>query len=66
MTRALERRITCLERIHTPGAGPPLLVLCEPGESKEEAILRTCGSTGLPPRGPKEPPHVILQPLEPS
>jgi len=66
MRRGLERRITCLERIHTPGAGPPLLILCEPGESKDKAIFRICGSAGLPPRGPKEPPHLILQPLEPS
>ena len=63
MTHGLEHRIARLERIYTPRAGLPLLILCEPGESKEEAIFRMCGSAGLPPRGLKEPPHLILQPL---
>ena len=48
MTRALERRITCLERIQTLLADPPLLILCEPGESKEATIRRVCGAAGLP------------------
>jgi hypothetical protein len=66
MTRALERRITCLERIQTLLADPPLLILCEPGESKEATIRRVCGAAGLPARAPKDAPHLILQALEPS
>ena len=65
MARQLERRISRLESSQnvSPPAGPPMLIICEPGESQEAAILRVCGPNGLPPRPPEAGPHLIVIPI---
>jgi hypothetical protein len=65
MQRALERRIVRLENVsaasHPPN--PPMMIVCDPGESEDAAIFRICGEAGLPSRPPKAGPHLILVPL---
>src|SRR5690349_18650638 len=64
MARQLERRISRLESSRTvsPPASLPLII-CEPGESQEAAILRVCGPQGLPQRPPEDGPHLIIVPI---
>jgi hypothetical protein len=65
----LEHRVTRLERRRQrePGrAVPAQLIVCEPDESTEAAIFRICGEAGLPPRAPRDGPHLILQAVRPA
>ena len=65
MARQLERRISKLESAQTvsPSVGPPMLIICQPGEPKEDAIMRVCGPQGLPQRPPEDGPHLIVIPV---
>jgi hypothetical protein len=65
MVRQLERRISRLEssRKVSPASGLPMLIICEPGESEESAIMRVCGPQGLPERAPEDGPHLIIVPV---
>jgi hypothetical protein len=65
----LERHGTRLERSLQPEsrrADPPQLIVCGPDEPTEAAIFRICGEAGLPPRAPRDGPHLILQAVRPD
>jgi hypothetical protein len=65
----LERRVSRLERSLQPEsrrADPPQLIVCGPDESTEAAIFRIYGEAGLPPRAPRDGPHLILQAVRPA
>jgi hypothetical protein len=40
-----------------------MLIICQPGESQEAAIMRVCGPQGLPQRPPEDGPHLIVIPV---
>jgi hypothetical protein len=65
MVRQLERRVSKLEGTQNvgPPVGPPMLIICEPGESEKAAVLRVCGPQGLPPRPAEAGPLLIIVPL---
>ena len=65
----LERRVTQLERSIQPESrrgNSPQLIVCGPDESTEAAIFRIYGEAGLPPRAPRDGPHLILQAVRPT
>jgi hypothetical protein len=65
MVRQLERRISKLEGTQNigPPVDPPMLIICEPDESEEAAVLRVCGPKGLPSRPAGTGPHLIVVPI---
>jgi hypothetical protein len=65
VVRQLERRISRLEGTQNigPPVDPPMLIICEPGESEGAAVLRVCGPQGLPPRPVEAGPHLIIVPI---
>jgi hypothetical protein len=68
MVRQLERRISRLEGAQNvaPPVGLPKLIVCQLGESAEEAILRVCGGeAGLPAGSTETGPHLIVIPVAP-
>lgn len=65
----LERRVTRLERSIQPElrrGDLPQLIVCGPDELTEAAIFRIYGEAGLPPRAPRDGPHLILQAVRPT
>ncbi len=62
-----KKRLTKLEAKLGPASPTtafPKVVVMQPGETQEEAILRVCGPGGLPPVPPGGPPHVIVVPVK--
>lgn len=57
-----ERRVVRLEARPPPRSHytPPVIVIVHEGETRDAAILRTCGPGGLPPVPPGHPGHFIV------
>lgn len=66
MDQNRDRRVARIERAQaTALSTPPMAIVMQLGETREQAIARVCGLAGLSPRGRHEVPHFFIRPVAP-